>query len=89
MPSADRFFGGNPIWVIVRLALLSVIVGVILVGLGLTPYELVNGAMRFIRQLWHMGFDAIEQLGEYFLIGAVIVVPIWIIMRLLSMGRRG
>jgi hypothetical protein len=30
-----------------------------------------------------MGFDAVAWLWRYFLLGAVIVIPVWFIMRLL------
>ena len=32
-----------------------------------------------------MGFEAFGQVGRYILAGAVIVVPIWLVMRLLTM----
>jgi hypothetical protein len=35
-----------------------------------------------------MGFDAIWWLGRYFLIGAVLVIPIWLVVRL-AKGTRG
>jgi hypothetical protein len=34
-----------------------------------------------------MGFDAIRWLWRYFLLGAVIVVPIWLIMRMANAPR--
>ena len=35
----ERFFGGNPALVLVRLAILSLIVGVVLAALGFSPFE--------------------------------------------------
>jgi hypothetical protein len=34
-----------------------------------------------------MGFDAVRWLWRYFLLGAVIVIPIWIIMRIVNAPR--
>jgi hypothetical protein len=34
-----------------------------------------------------MGFDAIRWLWRYFLLGAVIVIPIWFIMRMVNTPR--
>ena len=36
-----------------------------------------------------MGFDAVRWLWRYFLLGAVIVVPIWLVLRLMRapLGR--
>ena len=39
---------------------------------------------RLIRSIWDMGFDAFRWLWRYFLLGAVIVIPIWIIMRVVN-----
>ena len=78
-----RFFGGQPLSVIFRLALLSVLVGVILKVLGLDPFNILRSIEELIRFLWDMGFDALVWLWRYFLLGAVVVVPIWLIVRLL------
>ena len=37
---------------------------------------------RLIAHIWNMGFDAVRWLWRYFLLGAVIVVPIWFLVRL-------
>jgi hypothetical protein len=34
-----------------------------------------------------MGFDAVVWVWRYFLLGAVIVVPIWLLLRLARSGR--
>lgn len=73
---------------ILRLLFLSFVVGVILSALDLNPLDIVDIAVRFVQRLWDMGFAAIENILRYFAIGAVIVVPIWLVMRLLkSVGR--
>lgn len=81
--AATRFFGGPPLMVILRLVLLCVLVGVVLSVLGLDPYNIWQSIETFFRRIWNMGFEAIEWLGRYFLLGAVIVIPIWLIVRLL------
>jgi hypothetical protein len=78
-----RFFGGPPLTVIVKLILLSVLVGVILKVLGLDPFDIIESVQRLIRSIWDMGFDAVRWLWRYFLLGAVLVVPIWLIVRLM------
>ena len=44
---------------------------------------------RLYQRIWDMGFEAVRWLGRYLLLGAAIVVPVWLIMRLLraSKGR--
>lgn len=81
-----RFFGGSPAWVLVRLVILSVVVGVILAALGLDPMNILNSLERLIRSLFSFSFEAVERVWRYFLLGAVIVIPLWILMRLF--GRR-
>ncbi len=85
--SASEFLGGSPVSVVVRLILLSVLVGVILSALGLDPWNIFQSVERLIRSIWNMGFDAVRWLWRYFLLGAVIVVPIWLIVRLAKGGR--
>jgi uncharacterized protein DUF6460 len=85
--SASQFFGGSPLSVVVRLVLLSVLVGVILSALGFDPWDIVASFQRLIRSIWNMGFDAVVWLWRYFLLGAIIVVPIWLIIRLAKGGR--
>ena len=39
--------------------------------------------------IYNMGFDAIEWVFRYFLLGAVVVFPIWLISRLLKVAGKG
>jgi hypothetical protein len=83
----SRFFGGPPLSVIFRLILLSIVVGVILAVLGLDPLNLMRSIEQLVRAIWDMGFDAVVWLWRYFLLGALIVVPIWLVMRLVRAPR--
>ena len=78
----SRFLGGPPLAVLVRLVLLSIVVGVILSAVGLDPWNILQSIERLIRNVWDMGFDAIRWLWRYFLLGAALVVPIWLLVRL-------
>jgi hypothetical protein len=84
-----RFFGGPPLSVLVRLVLLSILVGVVLSAIGLDPWNIMHSVERLVREIWNMGFDAIRWVWRYFLLGAVLVVPIWLLVRLArgSAGR--
>ena len=83
----NRFFGGPPLSVIFRLILLSILIGVILEVLGLDPWNIIDSLRRLVLRVWDMGFDAVRWLWRYFLLGAVIVIPIWLLMRLLNAPR--
>ena len=82
-----RIFGGSPLAVLVRLFLVSILVGVVLSAFGLDPFDIVRSVERLIRSIWNMGFDAFRWLWRYFLLGAVIVIPIWLIMRVVNAPR--
>ncbi len=87
--TVDRFFGGSPLWVVVRLVLLSIVIGVLLSALGLDPWNILQSVERLIRRILDLGWDAVAWLWRYFLLGAVLVIPIWLIVRLLrsTQGR--
>ena len=70
-----------------RLILLSILVGVILAAIGLDPWNIIESVRRLIEHVWNMGFDAVRWLWRYFLLGAVIVVPIWFLVRLAKAPR--
>ena len=80
--AAIRLFGGPPLAIVVRLILLSILVGVVLHASGLDPWNILDSIRQFFLSIWNMGFDAVRWLWRYFLLGAIIVVPIWIIVRL-------
>ncbi len=83
----SRFFGGPPLSVIFRLVLLSILIGVILQVLGLDPWNIIESLRRVVVRVWDMGFDAVRWLWRYLLLGAVVVVPIWVIVRLMRVAK--
>jgi hypothetical protein len=84
-----RFLGGSPVAVLGRLVMLSILVGVILAAIGLDPWNIVESVRALIVHIWRMGFDVVRWLWRYFLLGAVIVVPIWFLVRLTKAPRGG
>jgi Domain of unknown function (DUF6460) len=85
--AVSRFFGGPPLSVAVRIILLSILVGVILSALGLDPWNIWRSIKNLITTIWDMGWDAIVWVWRYFLLGAILVVPIWLIVRLAKGSR--
>jgi hypothetical protein len=84
----ERILGGSPVGVIVRLVLISIVVGVALSALGLTPGELLRRIDFLLQRLYDMGFRWVETLFGYFLIGAVVVLPIWLVARMVRGGKK-
>ena len=85
-PRLQRALGGSPLGVVVKLIFLSLIVGALMAFLGLTPRSLFLALETFVRGVWNMGYDAIREVGQWILAGAIVVVPVWLIARML--GRR-
>lgn len=83
-----RFLGGSPLSVLLKLVLLSLAVGILLSWLNLHPLELVEWIVDLFRDAWVLVFGSLGRAAEYFLLGAVIVVPIFLISRLMKSGRR-
>ena len=84
-----RFLGGSPLTVAFRLVLLSILVGVVLAAIGFDPWNIVNSIRLLFQRIWDLGFDAVNGLWRYFLLGAVIVIPIWLLSRLFGGAPRG
>jgi hypothetical protein len=85
----NQLFGGNPLAVALRLAVLSIVVGVILSALGITPQNLFYNLNMMARRIYDMGFGAVEWVLGYLILGAMVVVPVWFIARLLgAFGNR-
>lgn len=81
-----QFFGDSVAGTLIRLVLLSVVVGIVFSALGITPANLLERLEQLIRNITNLGFDAFRSAFGYFIIGAVIVFPIWFVVRLL--GKR-
>lgn len=83
-----RFFGGSPTMVLLRLVILCVVVGVILAAIGLDPRNILDSVIGFAHSLYDLGFGAVERVWRYFLLGAVVVIPLWLLLRLLNGFKR-
>ena len=79
----NRFFGGPPLSVIFRLILLSILIGVI----GLDPWNIIESLKRLVLHIWDMGFDAVRWLWRYLLLGAAVVIPIWLVVRVMRVAK--
>jgi len=77
-----QFFGDSVGGTLIRLVLLSVVVGVVFSALGITPFNLIERLQHLIRNITDMGLDAFNWAFKYFLLGAVIVFPVWFLVRL-------
>ncbi|MGY6707315.1 MAG: DUF6460 domain-containing protein [Rhizobiaceae bacterium] len=87
MSAINRFLGDTPLRVALKLIVISFIVGVVMASLGLTPWGLLQASRDFFAGLWNLGFESLHRFWGYFLLGAAVVIPIFLILRLLSYRR--
>lgn len=77
---------------VIKLAFLSLIVGLFITFLGLDPVEFWRGVWNLVSGLVSMlgdtAIEIIRNLATYLLFGAAIVIPLWIAYRLLNAPRR-
>ncbi|HEY5797564.1 MAG TPA: DUF6460 domain-containing protein [Bosea sp. (in: a-proteobacteria)] len=83
----ERFLGGSPLAVLVRLLFISLLVGAAMAFLGLSPRGLYETAARFIRSLGDLGFGAVREVGQWVIAGALLVVPLWLLSRFFAARR--
>lgn len=83
----SNFLGGSPGRVLVQLLVLSLIVGFLLNYFDLTPFDLLAVIKRNIIRLWRSGFEALGEIGNWLAVGAVVVVPIFLVTRLFANRR--
>jgi len=78
----ERFFGGHPINVLLKLAFISFLVGLSMTMFGINALDLVDGAVDLIRHSFRDGLGMFRDIGIYIATGAAVVVPIWLLLRL-------
>ena len=78
----NQFIGGRPSAVIIRLAIISILLGIMLSFFDIDPFNFWNSLQNLFLRIYDMGFGALEWMMRYLLLGAVIVIPIWIVGRL-------
>ena len=82
-----RFLGGSPTGVFLRLLFLSVLVGAVMSMLGMTPGRLFWHLYDSARALIEVGLASLHDFGGWILAGAIVVVPLWLIARLVAVSR--
>ena len=84
MSALTRFLGDSPLRILLKLIVVSFLVGLVMAAFGWSPLDVVYGIRDFFVDLWHMGFHALDRFVGYILLGAAIVVPAFLVIRLLG-----
>ncbi|EJF76059.1 hypothetical protein HWV54_01875 [Bartonella alsatica] len=81
--SFHTFLGGTLGSVTLKLLILSFLVGIVMNFLGWTPGSFIQKMIKFFKSLWETGFITLANLSYVTMMGAIIVVPIFLILRLI------
>lgn len=82
-----RFLGDTPWRVLIKLLLVSLVVGYLMHLFNWTPVDMFYSLRNALLDIWHRGFAAFGSFMGYILLGAAVVVPIFLIARVLSYQR--
>lgn len=81
------FLGDSLGRTIIKLLVISFVVGIVMSALNFTPWDVWYGIKDFFVSIYNLGFDALGKIGKYFLLGTGIVVPIFLILRFLNFKK--
>ena len=73
---------------IIKLVILSGFVGLLMIIFGISPSGFWEGVARFFRWLWELITSLLDWGLIYIVTGAAIVVPIYLLRRLLKARKR-
>jgi hypothetical protein len=85
----ERFFGGSPGAVILKLAIASIMIGLVLSVFGFNPNSLYDAILSLGEWIRSLGLDAVNTVLRYLVLGAIIVVPLWLLSRFFSLFGSG
>ncbi len=87
MSSLDRLLGDSPLKLLLKLLVVSFLVGLVMSTFGWSPWDIFDNIRDFFVGLYNMGFRAFDRIFGYILLGAAVVIPAYIILRLLNFRR--
>lgn len=79
-----RFLGDTPGRTLIKLLVISFIVGVVMNAMDWYPIDVYYWLRDFVLYLWNLGFAAFGNVGRYLVLGAMVVVPIFLVLRIFS-----
>ena len=83
----NGFLGGSLPAVAVRLLVVSFVVGLLLAMFGFDPETIYERAAQAVRHIVEFGLTDMRHFGRILLTGAMVVVPVWFILRLMDARR--
>ena len=72
---------------VIKLAILSLVIGLFLTFFNITPEGLLRSFGSTVQQIFDIMASVLEWSIGYILVGAVVVVPIWLILFLMRVAK--
>jgi len=72
---------------VIKLAIISLLVGFALVFFGIEPADLVKGLGGTVVSIYELVLELLRSSMKYVLIGAVVVVPVWLVFYLIGLAK--
>jgi hypothetical protein len=85
--AVNRFLGDTVGRTIVKLVVISILVGMVMNVFNIFPLDIVYAFRDFIVNLWEKGWAALGRFGDWLVLGAMVVIPVFILLRLLNYRR--
>ena len=73
---------------VIKLAIISLLVGFALVFFGIEPADLVKGLGGTVVSIYELVLEFLRSSMKYVLIGAVVVVAVWLVFYLIGLAKR-
>jgi hypothetical protein len=73
---------------LLRLFILSLIIGLVLSAFDIRPESLLGAVGGTVESIFNVVTDTVEWAVPFILIGAVVVIPIWLILSVIRIARR-
>jgi hypothetical protein len=83
----EKVLGDTFARTLLKLVVISLIVGFVMATFDIDPWGLIYTIRKFITDIWYNGFAALGAIGDYLILGGAIVLPVFIVIRLLSYRR--
>lgn len=83
----NRFLGDSPVRIVLKLIVVSFLVGIVMNAFGWSPWDVWYALREAVLDIWRMGFSALDRFLGYLLLGAAIVVPAFIVLRIINLRR--
>ncbi|MEM0899833.1 MAG: DUF6460 domain-containing protein [Pseudomonadota bacterium] len=88
MAQVNQILGDTVGRTILKLVVVSLIVGMFMSVFGLSPLDIFSSVRDFFVRLWESGWAALGRFGDWLILGATIVIPAFILLRIMNYRSR-